>query len=289
MTPLRQRMIDDMRLRGLSARTQEAYVQTVRQLAKHYGEPPDRISEEQLRAYFLHLKDVRKLARASITIAICGIKFFYEKTLDQKWSLFDIVRPPREKKLPVILSREEVQKILRGVRIPVYRVCLTTICGCGLRLMEGAGLEVPDVDSARMVLHVHGKAGKDRYVPLPARILEMLRDHWKTHRSPDWLFPAPTRHGLKHSIDNNGGPVTRCSLQSAFRRAVKASGIHKRAHVHSLRHSYATHLLERGVNLRLIQVYLGHGSARTTQIYTHLTREIREAAKDPINRLMNDF
>jgi site-specific recombinase XerD len=289
MTPLRQRMSDDMKLRGYSARTQEAYVTAVRQLAEHYRKSPDVITEEELRQYFLYLKDVKRLARNSITIALCGIKFCFERTLQRHWGLFDIVRPPREKKLPVVLSRAEVHRILGCIRIAVYRVCLTTIYACGLRLMEGARIEVADVDSGRMQLHIHGKAGKDRYVPMPSRVLSVLREHWRTHRSPRWLFPAPTRHGLKYSIARDHGPVTRSSLQSAFRRARIRSGINKRAHVHTLRHSYGTHLLEAGVNLRLIQVYLGHSSARTTQLYTHLTREIREAAQDPINRLMNDL
>lgn len=287
MTPLRQRMIDDMKLRGLSANTQEAYVGAVRQLAAHYRRPPDRISQEELRAYFLHLITVRKLARQSITIALCAVKFLYERTLSRKWPVFDVVRPPRRKKLPVILSLEEVRKILSEVRIPVYRVCLTTIYSCGLRVTEGAELEIPDVDGARMVLQVRGKGGKDRQVPLPARTLEILRKHWKSHRSPRWLFPAPRRS--KQTRSDNDRPVTRDSVWRAFHRALNSSGIRKRACVHSLRHSYGTHLLEAGVNLRLIQVYLGHSSARTTQIYTHLTREIREAAKDPINRLMQNL
>ena len=287
MTPLRQRMIDDMKLRGLSANTQEAYLGAVRQLAAHYRRPPDRISQEELRAYFLHLITVRKLARQSITIALCAVKFLYERTLGRKWPVFNVVRPPRRKKLPVILSLEEVHKILSQVRIPVYRVCLTTIYSCGLRVTEGAELEIPDVDSARMVLQVRGKGGKDRQVPLPARTLEILREHWKSHRSPRWLFPTPRRS--KQTRSDNDRPVRRDSLWRAFHRALKSSGIRKRACVHSLRHSYGTHLLEAGVNLRLIQVYLGHSSARTTQIYTHLTREIREAAKDPINRLMQNL
>jgi site-specific recombinase XerD len=137
-----------------------------------------------------------------------------------------------------------------------------------------------------MMLHIHGKGKKDRYVPLPEPTLHLLRAFWRTHRSPLWLFPAPTRHGLKHSLAHNGGPVTRSSLQSAFRRALERAGIVKRAHVHTLRHSYATHLLEAGVNLRIIQENLGHGSARTTQIYTHLTREVRATLTDPLNLLM---
>jgi site-specific recombinase XerD len=279
-------MIEDMQLRGYSARTQECYVSAVRQLAKHYRRSPDQLSEEDLRQYFLYLANVKKVARATATIALCGIKFLYEQTLRKEWPTLRFVRPRREKKLPVVLSRREVREILAEVTIPVYRACLTTIYSCGLRLLEGATLQVPDVDSGRMLLHIHGKGGKDRYVPLPQPTLELLRAHWLTHRSPEWLFPAPTRRGLKHSLANNGGPVTRSSLQSAFRRALKKSGVAKRAHVHTLRHSYATHLLEAGVNLRIIQENLGHGSARTTQVYTHLTREVKATLTDPLNQLM---
>lgn len=286
MNPLRQRMIEDMQLRGLSARTQECYVNAVRQLAAHHHRSPDQLGEEDLRQYFLYLANEKKVARATATIALCGIKFLYEHTLHQHWTTLKFVRPPREKKLPVVLSREEVRRILTEVRIPVYRACLTTIYACGLRLLEGAHLQVADVDSARMLLHIHGKAKKDRYVPLPEPILQVLRTHWRTHRSPTWLFPAPTRHGLQHSLAHDAGPITRSSLQSAFRAALQRSRIAKRAHVHSLRHSYATHLLEAGVNLRIIQENLGHGSARTTQIYTHLTREVRATLTDPLNQLM---
>ena len=286
MTPLRQRMIEDMQLRGFSARTQECYVAAVRQLAAHFHTRPDRLSEEDLRQYFLYLANEKKVARATATIALCGIKFFYEHTLQQHWTTLRFVRPPREKKLPVVLSRDEVRRILSDVRIPVYRACLTTIYACGLRLLEGAHLQVPDVDGGRMLLHIHGKGKQDRYVPLATPTLDFLRAYWRTHRSPVWLFPAPTRQGLPHALAHDGGPVTRSSLQSAFRRALLRTGIAKRAHVHTLRHSYATHLLEAGVNLRIIQENLGHGSARTTQIYTHLTREVQATLTDPLNQLM---
>ncbi len=289
MTPLRQRMIEDLQLRGYSPRTQEAYVHAVRQLAAHFHLSPDRITEDQLRQYFLHLTNVKKFAAASFTIVLCGIKFFFVRTLQRDWKLLDLVRPRREKKLPVVLSREEVQRILHGVRLPVYRACLITIYACGLRLLEGARLQVADVDSSRMLLHIHGKGGKDRYVPLPIRTLDILRNHWRTHRSPQWLFPAPVRRGRRYFVPPGAGPISDSSLQSAFRRALKLSGVVKRAHVHTLRHSYATHLLEEGTDSRTIQVYLGHGSLRTTQIYTHLTQEIHQAARDPINRLMEGF
>ena len=289
MSPLQQRMLEDMQLRGLSARTQEAYARAVWQLAKHYHRRPDQLGDEDLRQYFLYLTKEKKIARPTATIALCGIKFFYEQTLKQQWPTLRFVRPAREWKLPVVLSRKEVRQILGVVRIPVYQVCLKTIYACGLRLLEGSHLQVADVDSARMALHIHGKGKQDRYVPLPQSTLQLLRAHWRTHRSPLWLFPAPTRHGLAHSLAHDGGPVTRSSLQSAFRAALKRSGLNKWAHVHTLRHSYATHLREAGVNLRVIQDHLGHRSLRTTAIYTHLTRELRATVTDPLNHLMADL
>ena len=289
MSPLQQRMLEDMQLRGLSARTQQAYARAVWQLAQYYHRRPDQLSDEDLRQYFLYLTNEKKIARPTATIALCGIKFFYEQTLKQDWPTLRFVRPAREWKLPVVLSREEVRQILGAVRIPLYRACLTTIYACGLRLLEGTRLQVPDVDSARMLLHIHGKSKQDRYVPLPKPILQLLRAHWRTHRSPLWLFPAPTRHGLAHSLKHDGGPITRSSLQSAFRRAVQRTGIAKRAHVHTLRHSYATHLLEAGFNLRVIQENLGHRSPSTTAIYTHLTREVRAALTEPLDQLMEDL
>jgi site-specific recombinase XerD len=279
-------MIEDMQLRGFSARTQEAYTHAVRQLAGALHKPPDLISQEELREYFLYLINVKHFARASFTVALCGIKFFFESTLHRGWTLFDLARPPRQKTLPVVLSREEVWRILGCVRLPVYRACLITIYGCGLRLLEGARLAVADIHGDRMLLHVHGKGGQDRYVPLPAETLKALRQHWSTHRSPQWIFPAPVRRGTRYFVPDGAAPISDCSLQSAFRRALIRSGVAKRAHVHTLRHSYATHLLEDSVNLRLVQAYLGHSSSRTTEIYTHLTQEVHQTAIDPINRLM---
>jgi integrase/recombinase XerD len=286
MTALRQRMIQDLQLRGYSDRTVEAYVRPVAQLAKFYGTSPDRIVEEQVREYLLHLTNVQKVSRSTHTIALCGIKFFYEQTLNRTWPVLDVARPKGEKKLPVVLSRDEVWRVLDTVRVAVDRLCLTVIYACGLRLTEGTRLQVPDVDGERKLLHVHGKRRKDRYVPLPDATLQLLRDYWRTHRNPRWLFPTSTRTGVAPLNDPTVGPISGTSLQSAFSRAVKQSGIHKRAHVHTLRHSYATHLLEAGVNLRLIQDYLGHPSPQTTAIYTHLTRELPDAALEPINGLM---
>jgi len=284
MTPLRQRMIEDMQLQGLSARTQETYVAAVRRLSEYFHRKPDKLTEEDLRKYFLYLINEKEVGPATITIALCAIKLFYERTLQRQWPTLHFVRPAYEKKLPAVLSREEVRRILAAVKIPVYRACLTTIYACGLRLLEGARLQVPDVDSARMVLHIHdGKGKKDRYVALPESTLKMLRSHWRTHRSPLWLFPSPA---IQQNATSSGAPVTGSSLHRAFGKALQASHISKRAHVHTLRHSYATHLLEAGVNLRIIQANLGHNSPRTTEIYTHLTKEVRATLTNPLNQLM---
>lgn len=286
MTPPRHRMIQDLQLRGYADRTIGAYVHAVAQLAKFYHASPDTFTEEQIRDYLLHLSTVKKVGRASHTIALCAIKFFYQQTLGREWAVLNVARPQREKKLPVVLSRSEVWRILEHVRITVYRVCLTTIYACGLRLTEGVSLQVPDVHGDRKLLHIHGKGRRDRYVPLPEGTLALLRDFWRTTRNPLWLFPSGTRSHVAPLHDPAVGPISRSSLQSAFVRAVKHSGVGKRAHVHTLRHSYATHLLEAGVKLPLIQEYLGHTSPRTTSIYTHLTREMRDAALTPINDLM---
>jgi len=286
-TQLRKRMLEDMQLRGMAEKTQQSYLRSVRKLAEHYNKPPDRITEEELRQYFLYLTNVKKYARATVTIALCGIKFFYNYTSRRDWPSVKLIRPRREKRLPVILSTEEVRKILALIRLDRYRICLSTIYSCGLRLHEGVNLRVADVDSARMLLHVHGKGAKDRYVSLPTRTLELLREFWKTHRNPVWLFPSPSRNGLDEPIA--AVPLSLSSVQNAFKKAKNEAGINKRASVHTLRHSYATHLLETGVNLRLIQEYLGHNTPTTTSVYTHLTDRAKSSASQTINRLMDDL
>ena len=288
MTELQKRMIECLQLRGLSERTQESYVRAVRQLAKHYHKSPDLITEEELRQYFLYLKNVKLYSRNTMTIAICGIRFLYQHTLNRSWAIFGIVRPAPEKKLPVILSVSEVRQILAGVRLPRYRVCLATIYSCGLRLQEGTNLRVADIDSARMMIHVrHGKGAKDRYVPLPQRTLALLRDYWKTHRNLRLLFPAEGRDHI--DLMKSTEPMSKSSVQDAFRAALKETRINKRASVHTLRHSWATHLLETGVNLRLIQEWLGHSSPATTSVYTHLTVKAEQLGAAAINQLMGDL
>src|SRR6266403_2304101 len=287
MTELRKRMIECLQLRGLSARTEESYVRAVRQLSEHYHKRPDLITEEELRQYFLFLKNVKHYSRNTMTIAICGIRFLYKDTLNREWAIFGIVRPAPEKKLPVILSVAEVRRVLSLIRLPRYRVCLSLIYSCGLRLQEGTNLHVADIDSGRLMLHVrHGKGAKDRYVPLPQRTLELLRRYWKTHRNPRLLFPAEGRNHI--DLMKATEPMSKSSVQQAFRAALKQSGNNKRASVHTLRHSWATQLLEAGVNLRLIQEWLGHRSPATTSVYTHLTAKAEQLGAAAIDQLMND-
>jgi site-specific recombinase XerD len=279
-------MIEDMQLGGLSPRTQVSYARVVSQLARRYHKSPDKLEEGELREYFLYLMNVKGISASTYRVTLCGIKFFYEHTLERPWHILDLARPAKEEKLPVILSVEEVGRILQCVRKENYRVCLTTIYCCGLRLLEGVRLHVKEIDGERKMVHIiHGKGGKDRYVPLPNMLLEMLRRHWKTHRNREWLFPSMWGNGGLSSVNTNG-PMNESSLQKAFHAALEESGIHKKATVHTMRHSYATHLLEAGVGLHTIQIYLGHASITSTIIYTHLTSAIETQSADRINELL---
>lgn len=285
MTPLRKRMVEDLQLKGYSPATQQAYLKAVCKLAGHYGKSPAEVSEEELRAYFLHLAKMERCARGTLKIAIAGIRFLFAITLQKPWPVLGLVRACKEKKLPVVLSRAEVRTVLGCVRAPVYRACLSTIYACGLRISEGVTVQVGDVDGQRKMLRVRGKGNKDRQVPLSDLTLESLRGFWRLHRSRPWLFPAR----LQPRSPEQDGPVDRDNLRFAFAAAVEHSGIKKPATVHSLRHSYATHLLEAGVQLRLIQEILGHRSPSTTAIYTHLTAEVRAQLIDPLQALTRNL
>lgn len=287
MSTLSERMIQDMQLRGLSPRTQVSYTRALRQLAQHYHKSPDRITQEELRDYFLLRKNHNQWSAATATIALCAIKFFYENTLKKDFTALKLVRPKRPKKLPVVLSIQEVRRTLRCVRLFHHRVCLTTIYACGLRLKEAVQLKVPDVDSDRMFLHIHGKGSKDRYVPLPQRTLQLLRENWKTHRNPQWLFPARAQSGCRQATCET--MLSASTIQKGFKDALHKAKVNKIASVHSLRHSYATHLLEQGVDIRIIQQFLGHAHCQTTMIYTKLTEPAIKPAAQIINRLMADL
>jgi integrase len=284
-------MIEDLQLRGYSESTQTLYVSAVRQLCEHYDKTPGRITEEDLRNYFLYGKNVKKWSRSTSTVALCGIKFFYENTIKRNWPTLLFIRPGREKKLPVVFSREEVFKLLDNIYLPNYRICLTTIYSCGLRLSEGTRLKVEDIDGDRGFVCVRKSkghmGGKDRNVPLPQRTLELLREQWKSHRTRPWIFPSAAKRG--ENTPDASKPISKSSVQAAFRSALKISGINKKATVHTLRHSWATHLLEAGINLRLIQTWLGHSSPSTTSVYTHLTEKAKTMAVKSINELMADL
>jgi integrase/recombinase XerD len=214
---------------------------------------------------------------------------FWEKTLQRAWPAeVELVRATPQFKLPVILSAAEVRRILPCVQALDHRVALTTIYSCGLRLGEGLGLEIGDVDAQRALLHIRaGKGNRDRYVPLPHRTLLLLREQWKTHRHPRLLFPAKGHSGLGAPTATE--PLCRTTLQRAFRLALQTSGVRKAVHIHSLRHSYATHLLEQGENLRQIQVNLGHQSPTVTAIYTHLTSLCQTQHQQRLDSFMADL
>jgi site-specific recombinase XerD len=282
-------MLEDLKLRGLSENTQEIYVRAVRQLAEHYGKPPDQVTDKELRQYFLHLRNVRKIAQNTLQVNLSALRFFYQYTLGKDIPTLELVRAPKEKKLPVVLSVAEVSKVIECIRRLRYRACLSTIYSCGLRLREGLSLHVSDIDSERMRVHVrNGKGGKDRYVPLFQGTLELLRKYWAKHRHPIWLFPAPERpRGAPSKTATT--PMNASGVQFVFVAAVRESNIKKHATVHTLRHSYATHLLEAGVSLRVIQAYLGHSSPSSTTIYTHLTQKVEVPAIESINQVMEQL
>jgi integrase/recombinase XerD len=289
MTELRERMLEDLKLHGLAKNTQKLYVQAVRQLAKYCRKPPDQITEEELRQYFLYLTQVKKIAPSTLTVAACGIRFFYEHTLHRQWTILNLVRSPKEKKLPEVLTIEEVRRILGCVHHLCFKACLSTIYACGLRIQEGTHLQVKDIDSVSEILHIHGgKGGKDRNVPLPQSILKVLRQYWATHRNPVWIYPSRDKEGI-YRLDAATKPMTVRAVQHAFLGALQESGVKKEATVHTLRHSWATHLYEAGVDLRIIQAYLGHASPATTSIYTHLTPKTTEPAKQTINQVLENL
>lgn len=279
MTALRQRMTEDLQLAGYSIKTIESYLYSVQRLAKYFNRSPDLLTDEEIRQFFIHLISERKLSGSSITIYLCGIKFFFETTLKKKFNILDIVRPRRSKRLPVVLSREEVKTILKQIKRPIYRMALTIIYACGLRISEGIRLQTSDIDGQRHLLRVRfGKGNKDRYVPLHERPLELLRTYYRNNGTGTaFLFP----HGECH--------ITADILQKTFKLALLESKVNKPATVHTLRHSYATHLLENGEDISTIKELLGHNSIVTTDIYTHVTEKITIRLQGSLDGIMGDL
>jgi integrase/recombinase XerD len=281
-----QQSMRALQLAGMSQRTQECYTRSVRMLVDFYGTTPDQISELQLQDYFLHRKNVDQWSAATMRICYSGIKFFFINVLKRHWHTLELVHAKHEQRLPTVLSVPEVRSILNTVRTPQNKAYLTTVYSCGLRLHEALHLQVSDIDSDRMRIHVHrGKGAKDRYVPLPGATLDILRNYWTLHRNPVWIFPRLGRSGKEGP--NATGPMNKSSVQGALRRVLKQLNVKKRVSIHTLRHSYATHLLEAGVNIRRIQQYLGHNSLNTTMVYLHLTTQGHQRAYQIINDLMS--
>ena len=287
MTDWYERSTKTLQLAGLAKSSEQSYTRMIRMLLDFYNKTPDQISEEELQDYLLHRRNVDKWSAATLRISYSALKFFFEKVLHREWHIFGYLKAERPKTLPAVLSKEEIAKLLSKVRTPHNHAYFLTVYSCGLRLQEALNLEVSDIDSDRMLIHIHrGKGAKDRMVPLPASTLAVLRIHWKSHRHPKFVFPAIGRSQPTAAET----PMAISSVQGAMKAAVREYGINKRnVHIHTLRHSYATHLLEEGVNLRVIQRYLGHSSIETTMVYLHLTSKGHDDAAQIINRLMGDL
>lgn len=274
MTPARQRMIRELQLQRKSEFTIKAYVAAVSQLARHYNRSPDQISRAEVRQYVHYMIAEKKLATGTVNTNLAGIQFYYQHVLCQ--AKFDL-RIPRKRtgKLPVPLARSEVSKLIQTVTNQKHRVMLMTTYGGGLRVGEVVKLKVTDIHSDRMVLHIRqGKRGKDRFTLLSERLLCELRKYWLDQRPADWLFPNPA-----------GKPLSRTSLQQVYYQARDRAGIKRGGGIHALRHSFATHLLESGVDLTIIARLLGHRSISTTTKYLHVTTKHVAGIRSPLDLL----
>lgn len=277
MSPLRKQMEDDLVVRGMSPRTLESYVGAVAALAKHYGRSPDRISAPEVQRYLLHLIREKRLAWSSCNIALSGLKFFYRVTLKRTQAAFELPTPRQPQKLPQILAPEEVVRIIECADNPKHRALLMSTYAAGLRLSEVCHLKVANIDSARMTIHVEqGKGAQDRYVPLSPRLLAELRRYWALYRPKRWLFAGAR---------DPDGPMLPHSVQRIFHRAKARAGISKDCGIHGLRHAFATHLLEAGVDVPTIQHLMGHGHISSTLRYFHLARKHLGAARSPLDLL----
>jgi integrase/recombinase XerD len=275
LSPLRQRMIDDMTMRNLSRNTQETYIRSVAQFSAFHRRSPDRLGVEHLREFHLHLIS-RGLAANSISVKMAGLRFFYGTTLRRPDIAAEIPTPRRSDHLPTILAREEVERLLKAVDDLKLRTALTTIYSAGLRISEAMRLTAKDIDSARMVICVRqGKGRKDRYTVLSRQLLDILRDYWRRTRPSHWLFPGR----------NPSRPMTKRALQLACRRAAETAGLSKSVTVHTLRHSFATHLLEQGIDIRLIQDLLGHRHIKTTVGYARVAVDLIRQVQSPLEHL----
>lgn len=287
LTPLAQQMLQDMQLAGLKERTHESYLRAVRKFAQWVNKSPQIATENDLRRYLLFIKNDQQWEGNSLKVAYSGLKFFYSHTCPREWPTLTKLRVPRQLKLPTVLTIPEVDQLIDAIRKPALKCFFWTVYSLGLRLQEALHLQVSDIDAGRMLVHVRrGKGHKDRLIPLTAKTLHLLRAHWATHRHPHWLFPCEGRDHRQASTAQR--PMGLTTVQDCIKKVVDQLGWAKRGvSTHTLRHSYATHLLEAGVNLRQIQKYLGHSTLMTTTIYLHLTTVGEEVAVAKINALMD--
>lgn len=274
MGKLQDRMRRDMELKNLSPRTIETYLFCMREFVKHHGRSPEELGDEEIRQFLHYLIKEKKASQSKVNQSYSALKFFYERSLGRGWNNTTIPRCKRGKKLPVILSLEEVSRILSSIENLKHRTILTTIYSGGLRISEGVNLRLSDIDGSRMMIRVRqGKGDKDRYTLLGERTLELLREYFKTYRPIHWLFPS----------EKGDWPLTVSTVQKAFKQALWKTGIKKEASVHTLRHSFATHLLESGIDLYYIQRLLGHTTAKTTAIYLHVRQRDMGKIKSPVD------
>ena len=274
MGKLRDQMEMDMRLRRFSPKTITCYLACMKGVAKHFRKSPAELGDEEIRAYLHYLMEERKASQSVLVQTYSALKFFFENTLQKQWNAIRIPRCKQRRKLPGVLSREEVESILSATKNLKHRAILMTIYSAGLRIGEVTRLKVSDIESGRMMIRVNeGKGLKDRYTLLGERNLEMLRRYWKAYRPLEWLFPGR----------NASEPVSISAIQRVFKTSLAKAGIKKKASVHTLRHCFATHLLESGTDLYYIQRLLGHKSAGTTSVYLHITGKDIGKIKSPID------
>jgi len=280
MTPLRRQLIEALTLKGYSPKTHEAYVSAVAALARYFGRSPDRIGNEEVRTYLLHLHNERKLSASSINVALSGLRFFYTKVLDRSLAEVErtLPRPGQPKQYARVYSLAEIKVLLsKGCTQCKHRVFLMTVYGAGLRLNEACHLQPKDIESSRMMIRVNqGKGAKDRYTLLSPWLLEELRLYWKSYRPRRWLFPSPADEQL---------PLNDRTAQKMFYAALARGGLVNKGGIHSLRHSFATHLVEAGVELTVIKVLLGHRSLQTTANYLHVSGKRLAQVRSPLEFL----
>ena len=279
VSPLRKCMIRDMELAGYTGGTQQTYIGAVVKLQDHYNIRPDRLSEKQVQQYVFWLRDEKDVAKGTFQTNWYGLKFFYYRTLGVDWSLFTRkkVRQPRRKRLPVPIAWNDGHRLIAAIRKPGYQLCCSFMLALGLRIGDVLALTVQSINATQMIVRVIGKGNKERILPLPQTLLVALRSFWATHRHPHLLFP--NRNGT--------APLCEQSLRNAFNNARDSLGINKNITPHSLRHGFATHLLENGVDIRIVQMLLGHASISSTEIYTHLTKPMCDDLRNRLNSMFS--